>query len=343
MSIPFRHSIFFLSFSFLISACASIPHGVFTPVTTSGPDYSLNQNWCALPTQKDSADIVPIPEWRDEQPQAPVDVFFLHPTTYFGKSGYHDWNASVEDEALNLRTARLSMRYQASVFNGAGKIYAPRYRQAHLECFYTRRKKKDADQALDLAYGDVRAAFQYYMRFYNQGRPFILAGHSQGTLHAARLLKEEIENTVIQKQLVVAYLPGMPVPLDYFAVLKPCAKPQDTGCFCSWRTYRTGYLPPKEHFPEKNIVVTNPVTWDADRLSSEKEEQKGAVLRNFYALVPDLVSTEVYQDLLWVNRPKFPWSFLLTRKNYHIADYNFFYADIRFNAQERVRAYLMKP
>jgi hypothetical protein len=123
--------------------------------------------------------------------------------------------------------------------------------------------------------------------------------------------------------------------------LQPCAEPDETGCYCSWRTYRTGYLPRKEHFPEKNIVVTNPVTWDSDKLKSEKQDQAGAVLRDFYEVVPDLVGAEVHQDLLWVNRPKFAWSFLLTTKNYHIADYNFFYADIRRNAQERARAFLM--
>jgi hypothetical protein len=55
-----------------------------------------------------------------------------------------------------------------------------------------------------------------------------------------------------------------------------------------------------------------------------------------------LVCTQIHEDLLWVSKPKFPWSFLLTTKNYHIADYNFFYADIRHNAQVRVNAFLGK-
>lgn len=68
----------------------------------------------------------------------------------------------------------------------------------------------------------------------------------------------------------------------------------------------------------------------------------GGVLKDFNKVYPRLVRTTVHEDLLWVNKPKFPWSFLLTKKNYHVADYNFFYADVRHNAQERVKAYLQK-
>ena len=75
-------------------------------------------------------------------------------------------------------------------------------------------------------------------------------------------------------------------------------------------------------------------------LSCSQDEQLGVYLRDFQKVYPNLVSAEVYEDLLWVNKPQFPGSFLLTTKNYHIADYNFFYADVRKNAQDSVKAYL---
>ena len=325
------------------TACASLPRGSFSSVSnSSSPDYSLTQNWAALPATKDSADAVPIPAWQDVQSNAAVDIFFIHPTTMTGRSGDHDWNGSLENTKLNLRTDRSAIRYQASLFNGAGKIYAPRYRQAHLNCFFTKHKKEDAANALELAYQDVKASFNYYLLHFNQGRPFIVAGHSQGSLHGARLLKEAIENTPYVARLVVAYLPGMPVKTDYFMSLKPCQHPEETGCYCSWRTFKRGYLPPKYHFPGSGIVVTNPVTWDVNKPRAGKDTQLGAVLRDFNEVLPHLVSTEVHEDLLWVNKPKFPWSFLFTRKNYHIGDYNFFYADVRQNAIARVNAYFQK-
>ena len=140
----------------------------------------------------------------------------------------------------------------------------------------------------------------------------------------------------------MAYLVGFAVTENHFDEIKPCKAPDETGCFCSWRTFKDGYIPPKIHYPDTNVLVTNPVTWDSKRTESEKSEQLGDVLRNFYKVYSNLVETKIYKDLLWVNKPKFPGSFLLSTKNYHIADYNFFYADVRQNAQDRVRAFLAK-
>src|SRR6187551_2741597 len=137
----------------LIFCCmsCSIPRGSFGKNIPDAPDYSLPGYWAALPSTKDNADAVPIMEWKDAQGDSPVDVFYVHPTTYTGKLGENDWNAGLTDKKLNERTDQSTIKYQASLFNGAGSIYAPRYRQAHLNCFYTKRTG-DASKALELAY-----------------------------------------------------------------------------------------------------------------------------------------------------------------------------------------------
>jgi hypothetical protein len=334
-----KAGIFFLLL--LFTSCASVPKGSFGNNIPEVPDYSDANVWAALPFQLDSADAVPLAEWNDVQANADVDVFFLHPTTYTGKAGENQWNADLKDPKVNLRTDQSSIRYQASIFNGAGKVYAPRYRQAHLKSYYTD-KKSDAAKAFELAYQDVSAAFTYYLDHYNHGRPFIIAAHSQGTDHAKRLIAEYIDGKAIQDQLVVAYLVGFVVTENNFNHIKPCRLPDDIGCFCSWRTFKEGFIPRKVHFPDTNILVTNPVTWDTSKPESQKSEQLGGILRDFYKLYPDLVETKIFQDLLWVSKPKFPGSFFLTTKNYHIADYNFFYADVRQNAKNRVRSFFVK-
>ena len=327
---------------FSSGSCASLSGKYSHHDTLSSPDYALKQNWAALPAEKDSADLVPIPEWKDEQSTAPVDVFFLHPTTYTGKASKHKLNADLNDQKLNLNTDRSAIRYQASIFNGAGKIYAPRYRQANLKCFYSIRNSLQAKQALELAYSDVRAAFQYYLQHYNEGRPFIIASHSQGSLHASRLIGDLIDTTSLQELLVVAYMPGWPLKNDQYKNIRPCLQPDDINCFCSWRTFREGFVPAKMHYPGQDITVTNPVTWSCDEPGCSIDEQIGGVLRDFNTLRPNLVKTEIHEDLLWVNKPQFPGSFLFITKNYHIADYNLFYADVRKNAQDRVRVYLSR-
>jgi hypothetical protein len=324
-----------------ISSCASLPKGTFGEPIPNAPDYSNLNNWAALPQKVDNADEVPVTEWKDDQANAVVDVFYIHPTTYTGKPGQNKWNASLDDKKVNQSTDKYPIRYQASIFNGAGKVYAPRYRQAHLNCFFTE-KKSDAGKALELAYQDVRSAFRYYLQHFNNGRPFIIASHSQGTYHAKRLMREFVDGKPLQNQFVVGYLAGLTVPSDYFKTISPCTTPEETGCFCSWRTFKNGYVPKKLHFPDSNVVVTNPVTWSQNEPACTQEFQLGGVLRDFNKVYPGLVETCVHEDLLWVNKPNFPGSFLLTTKNYHIADYNFFYADVRHNAQIRVQAYLGK-
>lgn len=321
-------------------SCASFARNPFSLRVPASPDYSLPDTWAALPTKSDSADVIPLATWSDAQSTSAADVFFIHPTTYTGKVKKHQWNADLADKKLNLATDKSTIRYQASIFNGAGKVYAPRYRQANLKVFYALHQTPEAKTTLDIAYQDVKNAFQYYLDHYNQGRPFIIASHSQGSYHAYRLISDMIDGTPLQDKMIVAYMPGWPIKNDQFTSVKPCRQPDDTGCFCTWRTFREGYIPPALHYPDQNIAVTNPVTWSCDQPECSKDAQIGGVLRNIHTLVPNLVNTEIHEDLLWVNKPVFPGSFLFNRRNYHIADYNFFYADVRKNAQDRVLVYL---
>ncbi len=332
---------FLLFFTAVFWSCSSVPRGVCDVNCLPSPDYSSSVCWAALPTTFDSADIVPVAVWQDAQATSEADVFFIHPTTYIGKRGQKQWNGDVYDAEINKRTDQYPIRYQASIFNGAGRVYAPRYRQAHLHAFYTE-DKKNGKLAIDLAYTDVRNAFQYYLDHYRQGRPFIIAAHSQGSIHALRLLKDFVDGKPLQEKMIVAYMPGYPIAANQYQNIKPCTQPEESGCFCSWRTIREGAMIKKMHFPDHQVVVTNPVTWNADAGHSEASIHMGAILRDLHTLLPSLINTEVHQDVLWVNKPRFPWSFLMTTKNYHIADYNFFYADVRQNAADRVRAYLSR-
>lgn len=153
------------------------------------PDYHDSGNWVALPGKADPADQTP-PGLTDRQASATADVFFVHPTSFIDKpDDSYLWNASVQNTSLNEKTDQGSIRFQASIFNESCRIFAPRYRQAHYFAFFTA-DKKDKKLALDLAYTDVRNAFEYYLKTYNNGKPIIIASHSQGTVHAHRLLRE---------------------------------------------------------------------------------------------------------------------------------------------------------
>lgn len=300
------------------------------------PDYSKSSNWAALPTEKDNADRTPGPELADFQQEAEADVFFFHPTIYWQKNA-KPLNASLNDAKLNEKVDETTILFQASAFNKAGKIYAPRYRQAHLRCFFMKNKSA-ANAALNLAYEDLKAAFAYYLEHYNQGRPVIIASHSQGTRHAYRLMQEVFDGKPLQEKLVAAYLVGWPVPANSFENIPPCETPKQTGCICSWRSFRHGYTP-ENYMLGDSIIVTNPLTWTTDKMPASKELNKGTILRKFTKIYPQIADAQIHNGMLWVHKPKFPGSLFFTRRNYHIADYNLFYMNIRDNARIRVEAF----
>jgi hypothetical protein len=336
----FPKPILFLFCAILLTSCFDRrPRSSFDPSRTPPPpNYQDKANWAAHPDFADMADSVPCTKAEDLQRLADVDVFFLYPTTYTGtKPGEKQWNAAPDDIALNKKTEQSTILYQSTIFNGVARVFAPRYRQAHLYSFFTK-DSLSAEQALDVAYADVLAAFDYYIEYENKGRPFILAGHSQGARHGMYLLRDRIEQTNLANRLVVAYLAGWPVKQDFFKKTPPCQRPEQTGCFCSWRTWKREYG--LKHAFEEDVVCTNPINWSIEEgLYAPKSENKGAVLRSFCDVYTQICDAEVYKGILLCTKPSFPGSALFIRNNYHIGDMNLYYMDIRANAKTRVDAF----
>ena len=304
----------------------------------SKPDYSNLNYWAAHPLKWDPSDSIPKP-FREEMRDTMIDVFFLHPTMYTMKMKDGDsLNADINDPYLNAKTDYSAILYQASVFNQHAKIYAPRFREAHLSTYFL----KDtivAERAFDLAYEDVKTAFEYYLQHNNGNRPIIIASHSQGTTHALRLLKEYFENKPLQQKLVAAYLVGMYIPKDFFSALKMCEEAKETGCLCGWRTFRKGFKPDYVQAEKVNSLVTNPITWKTNSEYASKRLNKGSVLYKFNKVYRNTTDAQIHEGLIWIKKPKFPWSFLYTTRNYHVGDINLYYTDVRRNAEQRIKAY----
>lgn len=323
-----------------LNACASKaskrPFGTFDAAkTAAAPNYSDLKNWAAHPEKYDFADSIPLNSGlKDEQATAEVDVFFVHPTTYTLTKGNNSWNGDLDNQGLNDKTDRGTILFQASIFNSAGRIYAPRYRQAHY-AVYVSDDKESSKKALELAYADVKAAFEFYLKNWNNGRPIILAAHSQGSQHAARLMKDFFEGTNLKNRLVVAYIPGMPIPKNFCKDIKPCIQSEQTGCFCSWRTFRTGYEPPKLVI-DNTISVVNPLSMTTENGVVTTEKHQGSVLIGFKKAAERTINAEIHNGILWISKPKFRGSFLYRTPNYHIGDFNLFYFNIREDAKRRV-------
>lgn len=304
-------------------------------IQLDGIDYADERNWAALPQEKDPSDSVPAPLADSYRKDDRVDVFFIHPTSYTDRAN-PAWNASVEDSALNHKTDYSSILYQASVFNQY-EVYAPRYRQANIRAYFTT-DTITASAALELAYGDVKKAFEYYLAHRSGERPIIIASHSQGTTHAKKLLAEFFDGKPLQQQLVAAYIIGLPVTENNFTQIPVCRDSSQTGCFVTWRTFRKGYEP--DYAPPYRVsAVVNPLSWTTDDSVAPVKRNLGSVLLDFNKISYNVCNAQRHDDLLWVSRPHFKGSFLFRTKNYHVGDYNLFYLNIRENAATRVNAW----
>ena len=299
------------------------------------PDYSLLNYWAAHPSKRDPSDSIPEPLRNNYRPDSAIDVFFIHPTTLTDQK-LPEWNADINDAKINAKTDYSTILFQASVFN-EHRVYAPRYRQANLKGYYTN-DLDNAKKAFDLAYEDLRNAFQYYLDHDNKSRPIIIAAHSQGSTHATRLLQEFFDGKELQKKLVVAYVVGMNIPKNSFTKIKACADSLQIGCICGWRTYRTGTEPVIEQ-PYKESLITNPLNWRTDSTYASAELNKGAVLTKFNKVYNHATDAQIHESILWSKRPQFFGSFLYRTHNYHIGDINLFYLNIRENVVARIRAY----
>ncbi len=304
------------------------------------PDYSSENNWCALPWKEDAADLTPEnSEVKDGQKNAQADVFFLHPTIFtYEPENEFLWNADTGDRDLNKRVDESTIKNQATVFNGSCKVYAPRYRQAHYSAF-TSSDKESARKALDLAYEDVRQAFLYYMQHFNNGRPIVIASHSQGTVHAKRLLKEFFDNAPLKNQLVSAYLIGIAVHEDEFETLKASNLATETSGFVSWNTFIKDYFPPYYSEGLEGAVCTNPLTWKTEETYGTRFDNSGAVGLKF-KMVKNAVDAENKNGLLWIHKPHVTGRIFLNFKIWHKADYNLYWMNIRENVALRVSTFL---
>lgn len=317
----------------------SLPEYQFVSINKI-PDYSNLNYWAAHPWKKDLSDSIPKPLRKTFVKDSIADVFFIHPTTLTAKNDER-WNAPIDDATINAKTDYSSILYQASVFNEQCRVFAPRYRQAHYKAFFI--TEKEAEPYFEIAYKDIKTAFEYYLKNYNGDNPIIIASHSQGTKHAARLLKEFFDGRTLQNKLVCAYIIGLPVSENYFETLQPCKDSCGTGCFVSWRTFKKGYIEPnfvaKENF--KSIVI-NPLNWTRDTTLLSAKKNLGGVLLKFNKIIPKVVDAQIHQNVLWTSKPDVFGKIFFTKKNFHAGDINLFYINIRENMRTRIKAYLTK-
>ncbi|PCJ82264.1 MAG: hypothetical protein COA49_01850 [Bacteroidetes bacterium] len=264
------------------------------------------------------------------------NIFFIHPTTFRGLG--ENWNADWNNDSVNEITDTWAIKHQASVFVGMGAIYAPRYRQAHLRSFYI--DSADSEKSLNLAYSDIKAAFHWFLEREDDGKPIILAGHSQGSYHLIRLMKEFFDGTPLQNRLIAAYIPGMELDPEYFTNIPPLLCPNSTGGYVRWMTVTEGHFPKYYKQTMSNNIVVNPIHFKANLTEySDYNLHKGTLTRKFKFRYPKSLSARPHEGLLWIKPLHPPLGALIRLKDWHVADYNLFWPNIRENIALRINSF----
>lgn len=328
-----------------------LPYAVYKP--PPAPDYARAGAWALAPGPVRPGD-------------PPADVFFLHPTTF---DGGRNWNGSTTDRNAARLLSRVMLPNYARPFAGAGRVFAPRYRQASLYSSLT--LFDDGIDARTFPYGDVRAAFAAFLARIGPDRPFILVGVEQGGTLAARLLSDVVDrDPALHRRLAAAYLIETVVPADAYgptAATPVCARRDQAGCVVAWVS--AGWL----DFPRTQRIMTRSVVWndrgrlvglqgrvplcvnpllgarsDADappRLNRGAANASGLEWGARPGFLARQVGARCVGGILRVSRarsaslkPRGAWPGRL-----RAAPFNLFWADLEADAQARVGAWLAAP
>jgi hypothetical protein len=302
-------------------------------------NYADNSNWVAKPAKVDKA----------------VDVFYVHPTIYNGKSPL---NMDVSDTRLRNLAQGLAVS-QGGVYSESANLFAPYYRQVSMAVLNDSKTGEKVDMFTNehflLGAGDVEAAFDYFLKHLNKDRPFIIAGHSQGTMVLIHLVRKRFHDEKLRKHLVAAYLIGYSVTqedLKKYPWMKRAQKADDTGVIITFNTESAGSQGSPVY--EKGAFAINPLNWKNDSTPAGRDQHLGAVF--FDAETKERIEeiknfSEAYVDtakgVLIVRNMKEPESSRLNLSDigsfpkgvYHKYDYSFWFNNLKENVKNRINAY----
>jgi hypothetical protein len=254
------------------SLLAALLQGAPAQAQPAAVNYGLERNWLCLPGRKDVCS-TPLgttalnPDGYGSVGQSivaknpPLDCFYVYPTVSADRGLNSDLNVDAERAAAQAQLAR---------FASVCRPFAPIYRQMTVGAVAAAAFGTDVREAGELAYSDVANAWRTYLARYNQGRPFVLIGHSQGSLMLQELIKREIEGKPIARKMVRAIIPGynLFVPIGRrvggtFKSTPLCASEVETGCVMSWVSFREKNAPPEGAMfgiapPGLTVGCTNP-------------------------------------------------------------------------------------
>lgn len=310
-------------------------------------DYSKESNWAHLPDTSDQD----------------VDVFFVYPTVYMNPAPDAPTVVGVED-ATHRAAVQAHYPEAPLVFEGLANVYEPYYRQTNICAFVGKEYEETIKFQSGVQRTDLYAALDYFFAHYNQGRPFMLAGHSQGSMMLKIALTDYFkEHTDLLERMVVAYIIGFSFTSDDLAAnsaLRFAEGADDTGVVVSWNT--EGPENKHEHSAcvHPGAISINPLNWKRDETYAPASLNLGDRLTITDGVSPTAIGFEEHRPGLAdaqidlergvvvtttisdrYLKPAVPGSeSLFGPASLHTSDYPAFWENIRENVRVRTQAYL---
>lgn len=262
-----------------------------------------------------------------------VDLFYVVPTCIWdytdslGQTRHHMDIFNTEQRALTDPSIQLAK----SVLADSCNFFSPYYRQISMDSWLTLDTAL-IEERFKLAYQDVADAFHYYMEHDNQGKPFILAGHSQGAKAVIELLKREMTPDISRK-LIATYAIGYtvtPEELAGYPTLRPAQDSIDTGVLIGFNSVtRPDAVSP---LFRDNVVCINPVNWRTD--ATPATSYQGFTVAQD-TTIHTLIVTGINEEQYFIPSV----AALLPKGNLHVQEFNLYNEDLRKNVLQRIRAF----
>lgn len=328
-----------LGIGILFSLLVFVNPGCNNESEVATSQYSNAENWLNMPS-----------------PTKAVDVFYVYPAAWYRVPGNDSISCPI-DYPMMRAGARDVYGRTATAFETLGNVFAPFYSQMDAQYILDLPETDRWEPVKNTPAKDVTEAFDYFIKNLNNERPFILVGHSQGSMSLMVFLSEYMkQNPEIYKRMIAAYIIGYPVTAKYMAEnphLKFATGPDDTGVIISYCVQSPNLAPGSNTVVGDNVgLVINPISWTTAETLATTAEGLGSympdpITREFsrvdqYAdaridkTQGVLICSTANEDSMHVLSPGF------AKGNYHSFDYPFYYFNLRQNAENRANKFLNK-
>lgn len=281
-------------------------------------DYSDSDNWMFLP----------------EDISKTVDTIYLYPSAY-GISGEVEYDiADIDDVNMRLMAIYYASS-QASIFEESTNLYAPYYRQFTVNSLVD--MIEESPESLQyIASRDIYSMLDYYFENCNDGRPFILAGHSQGSVWLTVVLEDYMEeHPEYYERMVAAYVIGYSVTDEYLERnphLNFAKTSDDTGVIVSYNTEGPGNSESYNCVVKEGAISINPLNWKLDDsyatngvVDAKIDTKRGVVICTSMENTPEM---------------KKALSEYFGEESLHLYDYSLYSKELQKNVADRINKYM---